>query len=314
MNRWQVTLIFAAGMVAGIPAGTLLVGRQDNAVIARKGEEVSSSRRERNRPAGGTGAHADQTKKWSAFVEKLKETENVEDLVGEVAPGDEKAMLLALCAQAGPTGLKDYRQHSAFRSLLKVWAARNFDAAWAWAGNEVNDATSWFATDILLAELVKSDPDRALDLYAQQAVEHPQKICSMPDALLTAAINKGAEGAISFLERLPPNGGVAGGDLEFPQGFDFTAFIAATNELCQRKGSFPPLFPTNTFQSWGARDPDAAYEMILRLGENPAIPMGGWIEVIEGVEKTRGTYEATSWVVDKIQSTANPAERAMLIG
>ncbi len=308
MKPWWSAGLFAAGVAAGALGMKAILRTDTGAEEAAEPLKAESVRAERIRAGGRPEQHG---KKWSTLAAKLADSKDAKDFKAGVSPGEERAALEALLELSGPEGL-DYSVRRVFDEILNAWAARDFDAAWQWSRADVKRGTGDFVKRALLRALAETDPDRALELYLAEKAEGSG--ISPPAGLLDASVRRGADSAISMLERLPKGNSSFGSEPEYPADFDFAAFLAGAKNLIDPKtGNGPPTFPANLFQVWSERDPEAAHAAFLSLGKNGGLPFNSWDDILDGVEKSAGAKAVGAWAAEKIQA-ADPVMREVMIG
>ncbi len=221
-----------------------------------------------------------------------------------LAPGDRAALVGNLIKESDPSGRSD-NLDCLLTSIIEIWVNEDFEGAWAWSLKLENDSSRRYMVGMLLDQLDKKDPARALDLYVEVASNSGFIGSNVPYHALTGVTLSDANNFIDFLGKMPlAKGGGANGlvDCEFAKDFDFQRAADGTLDLQRKNNELPKPFPSNFIEAWAERDPNAAFAWLANLQQVNS-PYFTFDDLLEGIEKKGIPGDASAWVAKKIEQS-----------
>ncbi len=303
MKPWWSVPIFAAGLLAGVAVGHRAGGGAASSSTA--GSEAPSRR------ASHAARPVEQEAKWRSIARSAAgmDDKGRSALVMNLNAAERITALEALAAQAGPGGLEQDLQYM-MRNILHQWAKEDFDGAWKWSEHCEPPGFQTFAKQALLEDLVRREPEQALELHARQVERDPNFTSEVSGKFLEKMAMKDADGFVDVLSKFSFKAGGMGPRVKFAEGFDFRkaadGVAAMSDPATERK---PYEFPSNFVEEWCKRDLEGAHQWLM---SNPKLPFGGWSDVFEAVEISRGVEEAGAWAAAEIGKSGD--SRARIIG
>jgi hypothetical protein len=216
-----------------------------------------------------------------------------------VSPQDRAALVELMLQDGDPSGLA-YASRSMIARMMKTWVEEDFTSAWAWCQQLTGVTWKRYIAGELLDRLAEKDLTLALTLHLETSAADPLFDSMVPNLAFRNAATKNASDFLDVLGRLPDHhGGSTGAD--FARDFDFQQAAEGVNTLLKKQKQLPPEFPHNFIETWGERDPDAAFDWLVSLGQHKIVHLNS---LLEGLGK-QGIPGATStWVAGKIEESA----------
>ncbi len=301
MRKLPVFLVFALGIPVAWVIRDNYPAKPDATVVQTPDTKSARSR------------HVVPTKsphagKWSAFGKRANDLnkEEREKAVKELDPEDRLAALEALASQAGLNGLS-YGVKKMMEKILESWAIENFADAWTAARSTKNPDLADFMRKTVLAQLAKTDPDRAFALHLEQKAVEPDFWSIAPSNFLSSKLRISAAAYIDALKQLPFGGkSTTFPNEKFAENFDFqTAADGLVKLMSEQKNKRPSSFPANFFSEWSKVDPDGAFEW---WAVNPSLPVGGLGDILKAMDRLQPDT-SSGWLAARLQDPAMPRER-----
>ena len=300
-KRWAV-VIFSGGCLLGG-----LIGRSSR---PESGNLESAAENTRKKPRDlvmqiGTDPHS---QKWQSLAKQAStfSPEERTNFLKQLAPTDRGEALDALMSQVGPGSSSD-EVTSTMSRILDRWAEEDFEEALAYCRKCSNDGMRKYMLGQLINFLAEKDLDRAIQLFAEQKAEDPSFNCNLIFTLASEKMGENANRLLDLLAKLPMTSGSTGTDVDFSHDYDFKA--AADGIMAMIRAGpekTPTVLPTNLFESWAARDPDAAQAWWVKNG---SFAFNNWSNLLNGVEKHSTPEAASAWVVTKLEEPGAPREK-----
>lgn len=214
-------------------------------------------------------------------------------------PQDRAALIELILQDSDPSGMAS-ASRSMIGGMMETWVEEDFTGAWAWCQQLTSVTWKRYIAGELLERLAKKDLTLALTLHLELHAADPLFDSFVSNLAIMDAGTKSASDFLDVLGRLPNhNGGSTGAD--FARDFDFQQAAEGVNALLRKQKQLPPEFPLNFIDTWGERDPDAAFDWLVSLGRNSFVDLD---RLLEGLGK-QGIPGATStWVAGKIEESA----------
>lgn len=161
-RRWALILFFSGNLLGG----WIGYSSRPAAVNSELKTEIALKNPRDRKMQVGAEAHS---QKWQTLAKRVTtfSTDERESFLKQLAPADRGKALDALMSQAGP-GSTSNLVTSMMDKILKSWAAEDFEAALSFCQKCTNDGMKKYMLGQLLETLVNTDPDRAIQLFAQQ--------------------------------------------------------------------------------------------------------------------------------------------------
>lgn len=301
MRKSPVFLIFALGIPVGWVIRDNYPAKPDAAVV-----QTPDTKSARSRHVVSTKSPDDAN--WSVFGKRAKDLniQEREKAVKELDPEDRLAALEALASQAGLNGLS-YGVKSMMEKILESWTVENFADAWTAARSTKNPDLADFMRRIVLAQLAKTDPDRAFALHLEQKAVDPHFSSMAPHKFLSSKLAISATAYIDALRQLPfGDNSTTFSDGKFAENFDFqTAADGLVKLMGEQKNKRPSSFPANFFSEWSKEDPEGAFAW---WAVNPPLPFGGLGDMLRAMDRLQPDT-SSGWLAARLQDPAMPRER-----
>ncbi len=300
-KRWAVVIFFAGSLLGG------LIGYSSRPEQSKFGfitEIALENPRDRKMQAGANTI----PQRWLSLAKQATTFSDEErtNFLKQLAPTDRGKALDALMSQVGPGSTSD-QVTSTMSQILDWWAEKDFEEALAHCRKCSNDGMRKYLLGQLINFLAEKDLDRAIQLLAEQKTEDPLFECNLIFTLASEKMGEKANRLLDLLSKLPMTSGSTGTDVDFSHDYDFKA--AANGIMAMIKanpGKTPTVLPTNLFESWAARDPDAAQVWWVKNG---SFAFNNWSSLLNGVEKHSTPEAASAWVVTKLEEPGAPREK-----
>lgn len=216
-------------------------------------------------------------------------------------PQDRAALVELLLHDGDPSGLVS-ESRIMIESMMEAWVEDNFTSAWAWCQQLTGVTQKRYIAGELLGILAEKDLTLALTLHLEMSAADPLFDSLIPDRALENAATKSASDFLDVLGKFPDHDSNSI-EAKFASDFDFQQAAEGVNALLRKQKQLPPEFPYNFIETWGERDPDAAFDWLVSLGRESDCD-ADLDSLLEGLGK-QGIPGATStWVVGKIEESA----------
>jgi hypothetical protein len=216
-----------------------------------------------------------------------------------VSPQDRAALIELVLQDSDPSGMAS-ASRSMIESMIETWVEEDFTGAWAWCQQLTSVTWKRYIAGEVLEKLAEKDLTLALTLHLELNAADPLFDSFVSNLAIMNAATKSASDFLDVLGRLPNHqGGTTNAD--FARDFDFQQAAEGVNTLLKKQKQLPPEFPMNFIETWGERDPDAAFNWLVSLGRHRIVSLDS---LLEGLGK-QGIPGATStWVAGKIEESA----------
>lgn len=216
-----------------------------------------------------------------------------------VLPQDRAALIELVLQDSDPSGMAS-ASGSMITGMIETWVEEDFTSAWAWCQQLTSVTWKRYIAGKLLDKLAGKDLTLALTLDLELKAADPLYDSFVSNLAMMNAATKSASDFLNVLGRLPDHhGGSTGAD--FARDFNFQQAAEGVNALLRKQKQLPPEFPHNFIETWGERDPDAAFDWLVSLGHDSFVSLDS---LLEGLGK-QGIPGATStWVAGKIEESA----------
>ncbi len=258
--------------------------------------------------AGAAEAHS---QKWQSLAKQVItfSAEERSSFLKQLAPADRGKALDALMSQAGPDS-SSHLVTSTMDGILKSWAEEDIEEALSHCQKCTNDGMRKYILGKLLETLAEKDPDRAIQLFAQQKTEDPSFQPNVVFTLARTRMGEDADQLVDLLSKLGLSSGSSGTGVNFSNDYDFqTAADGIMAMIKANPGKSPTVLPTNLMESWATLDPDAAQTWWLKNG---SFAYNDWGDLFSGIEKHSTPDAAAAWLVAKFEEPGAPRARMIL--
>ena len=215
-----------------------------------------------------------------------------------IAPQDRGAFLEAFLKEQDPSGYSS-EANSMIEGIIKIWATEDFEGAWNWSRQIIDDNCRRYISGKVLSKLAEKDLKRALALHMEISIVDPEFYSKAPFLALQETTRKSARDFLDVLGKIPLHqGGTL--DFEFAIDFDFQEAAEGISALLRKQEELPGQFPMNYMKVWGERDPDGALMWFANQENTDRL---GFADILEGVEKQGIPGAASAWVAKKIEES-----------
>jgi hypothetical protein len=159
----------------------------------------------------------------------------------------------------------------------------------------------------VLAQLAKTDPDRAFALHLEQKAVEPDFWSTAPRKFLSSKLGISAEAYIDALKQLPfGDNSTTFPNEKFAEKFGFqTAADGLVKLMSEQNNKRPSSFPANFFSEWSKEDPEGAFAW---WAINPSLPIGGLGDILRAMDRLHPDT-SSGWLAARLQDSAMPRER-----
>jgi hypothetical protein len=293
MKKLFFVLIFVGNTVLGwlIHAGARAENPQQSAQTSSAQRELAT-RTDRAKEA--------REKEFKNLAKKFSRIDASEQcaLSRNIAPQDRGAFLEAFLKEQDPSGYSS-EANRMIEDIVKIWAAEDFEGAWNWSRQIIDDNCRRYISGKVLTELAEKDLTRALALHMEISIVDPEFYSDAPFLALQETTRKSARDFLDVLGKIPLH---QGGTLnfEFAKDFNFTEAAEGISALLRKQKELPHQFPMNYMEVWGERDPDGA---LIWLANQEHYNKLDFADLLEGVEKQGIPGAASAWVAKKIEES-----------
>ena len=303
-RRWALILFFSGSLLGG----WIGYSSRPAAVNSELKTEIALKNPRDRKMQVGAEAHS---QKWQSLAKQVTtfSSEERATFLEQLAPADRGKALDALMSQAGP-GSTSNLVTSMMDKILKSWASEDFEDALSFCQKCTNDGMKKYMLGQLLETLVNTDPDRAIQLFAQQKTEDPSFRPNVVFTLARTRMGEDADQLVDLLSKLPMSSGSSGTGVKFSNDYDFQAAADGIMAMIKANpGKSPTVLPTNLMESWAALDPDAAQAWWVKNG---SFTYNDWGNLFSGVEKHSTPDAAAAWLVARFEEPGAPRARMIL--
>ena len=213
---------------------------------------------------------------------------------------DRAALVELLLHDGDPSGLV-WESRTMIDIMIEAWVKEDFTSAWAWCQQLTCVTWKRYIAGELLDLLAEKDFTLALNLHLEMSAADSLFDSSIPDRALANAATKSASDFLDVLGKFPDRNSNSI-EANFARDFDFKQTAEGVNALLRKQKKLPPEFPYNFIETWGERDPDAAFDWLVSLGRDSDCD-ADLDSLLEGLGK-QGIPGATSnWVAGKIEES-----------
>jgi hypothetical protein len=293
MKKLFFVLIFVGNTVLGwlIHAGARAENPQQSAQTSSAQRELAT-RTDRAKEA--------REKEFKNLAKKFSRIDASEQcaLSRNIAPQDRGAFLEAFLKEQDPSGYSS-EANRMIEDIVKIWAAEDFEGAWNWSRQIIDDNCRRYISGKVLTELAEKDLTRALALHMEISIVDPEFYSNAPFLALQETTRKSARDFLDVLGKIPLHQGGTS-NFEFAKDFDFQEAAAGISALLRKQEELPGEFPMNYMKVWGERDPDGA---LIWLANQENKDKLDFADLLEGVEKQGIPGAASAWVAKKIEES-----------
>jgi hypothetical protein len=298
-------LIPIATFIAGVATGVLATRDEPGAdSVAAAANGGPASTRAAVRPAADPDEAA--RKRIAADLSRVSgergRTAEFKQWLDGLAADDLPLAMLAIAGEAGPDGVP-HAQRSVLEQLMERWIKVDREGALRWAESLQPGMRRYFV-GIALEAWAEDDPLAAWAwIESSGEGDKVRSRSAVARKALQVHANRSAADAAAFIASLPKENSRGSVSLDYPEGFDFRAFL---DGLAALGGKLPGIMPDNALGSWAANDPDAAHEWALG---HEALSFQDWGKVVDAVEAKSGREAAASWAAGKYLAADEEARR-----
>jgi hypothetical protein len=306
-HKW---FFLAAGVALGVAIGFPSGSQKAKSSTLEAAEAAAKSSTSRS-ATSSLVAEADKSK--AARLEHLRTMVNLDPYKGgrefaeTIKASDVPDLLEVFLQEAGLEGI-EYEQKKLLEKAVALWVAEDVDAALLWAGNLSTLKLQQFFQSMMLRDLAKTDPFRALELASElQSQDKDFPFTRVLSAGIDALMKQpGKEREIAEMMRLAPSkdGGSSGSGQDFPEGFSFETLLNSMAAM-KKEGFEFSYTPTGMLKSWAKLDPEAAHAWWIANGE---VGFEEWSDVYTSVADSMGHEDSARWLLEKF-TEGNQAQR-----